>query len=260
MLQRLSLFVCIALQHYVAADRLPVSQIMTPEVQQNIGYDRLTPEQKSAFETWAAEWTHHVLENSPSYRPGQNLSLWIQSWPSYANPTKSQYSPEEIAERQRNNQIIDRIRNNGEFIDLKDGSSWRISPFFRYLTTQWQKGQTVEVQQGSNIMHPWILHNVSVGQTAEADQLSASSPTGKKENESPEYYQGAISLQSVTQQGDLLSLGDGSQWKIAPMDMYKAKNWTPSDRVRVEQSDNFLYKWRLTNLDTGEVALANPRQ
>ncbi len=260
MFQRICICACLACSSYLLAEELPVGQIMTPEQQQNIGIDRLTPAQRNAFETWAAEWTHHVLENAPTYRPGTNLTLWVQSWPAYANPTKTQLSPQEIYERQQSNQVIDRIRNNGEYIDLKDGSSWRISPFFRYMTTQWQKNQTVQIQQGTNVRHPWILNNISAGQTAEADQLAPPSPTGKGQNEPPGYYEGAVSLQSINQQGDLLSLGDGSQWKVAPMDMYKARNWNPSDRIRVEKSDNFLYKWQLSNLDTGETALANPRQ
>lgn len=245
---------------FLAADSLPVEQMMTQQERQSIGYDGMTLAQKSAFEQWAAKWTHHVISQAPSYRPGQDLTQWVQSWPSYANPTKTQLTPDEIAERQASNQIIDRIRNNGEYIDLHDGSSWHISPFFRYLTTNWQKNQTVDVKKGTNQLHPWLLNNISVGQVAEADLESPPSPTGKKPNESPEYYNGAVGMQNVTPQGDLMALSDGTQWKIAPTDMYKAKNWTPNDRIRVEPSDNYLYTYRLTNLDTGEAALANPRK
>lgn len=243
-----------------AQEALPTEQIMSQEDRQNMGLDRMSPQEKRAFEEWVARYTHHVLEQSPSYRPGQNLSLWVQSWPSYSNPTKTNLSPEETELRQQANQLVDRIRNNGEYVDLKDGSSWHISPFFRYLTTQWQKNQTVEIRRGRNSMHPWLVNNVSLGQVAEADLTSQASNTGKKEPESPEYYHGAVAVGSVTQQGDLLTLGDGSVWKVAPTDMYKVRNWAPGDRVRVEKSDNFLYTYHLTNLDNGEVSLANPRK
>lgn len=242
------------------AESLPAQQIMTREERERIGYDKLTPAEKNAFDQWVGRWTQAVLEQSPSYRPGQNISLWVQSWPSHANPTKTEYSPEEIQQRQASNQIIDRVRKDGEYIDLKDGSSWHISPFFRYLTTTWKKNQTVEVKKGTNQLHPWVLHNISVGHAAEADMGSEPSPSGKKENEPPEYYEGAVALQSTTTLGDLLSLADGSQWKIAPTDMNKVKAWTPSDRIRVEPSKNLTYTYRLTNLDTGEEALANPRK
>lgn len=244
----------------LTAESIPGQQIMTPEERQAIGYDKMSPDQRRAFDDWAGRWTAAVLEQSPSWRPGQNITLWIQSWPSYANPTKTDFTPQEIAERIESNQIIDRVRNDGEYIDLKDGSSWKISPFFRYLTREWQKNQAVQVKKGSNQLHPWVLSNSSASQAAEADMIQGPSATGKKAAEPAEHYAGAIAMQSVTTQGDLMSLADGSQWKIAPTDQYKARNWKPSDRIRVENSTNFLYTYRLTNLDTGETALANPRK
>ena len=243
-----------------AQEALPMEQVMSQGDRQGMGLDSMTPQQKRAFEEWLARYTHHVLEQSPSFRQGQNLSTWVQSWPSYSNPTKNELSPEDIDQRQQANQMVDRVRNNGEFVDLKDGSSWHISPFFRYLTTQWQKNQTIELRKGRNSLHPWLLNNISLGQVAEADLGQTASPTGKKQAESPEYYQGATSVGNVTQQGDLLTLGDGTVWKVAPTDMYKVRNWPVGDRVRVEQSDNYLYTYRITNLDNGEVSLANPRK
>ena len=161
-----------------------------------------------------------------------------------------------MAERQQSNQVVDKNRNNGEIIDLKDGSSWTISPFYRYLTTQWQKGQVITVSQGTNIRHPWVLNNLSTGQTAEADMTNPPSPSGKKPPENPQEFKGATQLQMVNTQGDAVSLADGSSWRIAPTDMYKSRTWNPSDRIKVEKSDSMLYPYRLTNLDTGETALA----
>jgi len=246
--------------HKAFADSLPAQQIMSQQEMRAMGLDKLNPDQKAAFERWAANFTHQVIEQAPSYRPGQNLSLWIQNWPSYANPTKSELTPEDIQMRQMKNQVIDRVRNNGEYIDLRDGSSWFISPVFRNLSTTWQKNHIIEVYQGQNQNHPWILKNVNFNQTVEANMAQPPSPTGKKEGEPPEFYKGAIGLQMVTGQGDYLSLADGSVWKIAPVDMYKASKWNPNDRIRVERSGDFLYNWRLTNLDTGESVLANPRK
>lgn len=243
-----------------SADSIPADEMMSEQEKNSIGFNKLSSAEKQAFEAWAARWTHHVLDQAPSYRPGQNLTSWIQSWPSFANPKKTEYNPEEIAERQQSNQVIDRNRSNGEYIDLKDGSSWHISPFFRYITSQWKKGQTVSIREGRNQMHPWILDNVSTGQMAEADLGNPPAANGKKSAESADYYEGAIQLQSVTATGDYLYLADGSQWKVAPTDMQKVKNWTPADRIRKEKSNNFLYTYRLTNLDTGEAALANPKK
>jgi hypothetical protein len=259
---RSSLFCAITLLFTIslAAESIPAQQMMTPAERQSIGYDKLSSQEKNAFEQWAGKWTQSVLDQAPTHRPGQNLSMWVQTWPGYANPTKTELSADDLAEKQLRNQFIDLIRNDGEFIDLKDGSVWRISPFFRYLTTKWQKGQTVEVKSGPNQLHPWLVHNISVGQVADADLTRAPSPTGVKETLPADFYKGTVTVQNITQPGDILTLADGTVWKIAPTDMYKAKNWAPSDRIRIEQSDNFLYTYRLTNLDTGEVALGNPRK
>lgn len=256
----IALLVIVTASIEARADSLPAQQIMTPSDMQAIGFDKFTPEQKAAFEAWAATWTHHVLDQAPTYRQGQNLSSWVQSWPSYANPTKDQLSPQERQMRIQQNQIIDRIRNNGEYVDLKNGSSWLISPIGRTTTTTWQKNQIIEVYPGQNQNHPWILRNVNMNQTAEANLAEQPSPTGKKESEPPEYFAGAVGMQSVTGQGDYMSLADGSIWKVAPRDNYKASKWNPNDRIRVERSGDFLYNWRLTNLDTGEVVLANPKK
>ncbi len=245
---------------HLAADRLPAQMIMTQEQRAQMGFDKLTPQEKQAFESWVGGWTARVLEQAPSYRPGMNISSWVQSWPGHANPTKTEFTEDEIQDRQQSNQIVDRIRDNGQFVDLQDGSSWQVSPFFRYLTTTWQKRQTIEVRRGTNQLHPWLLHNINLDQVAEANIAQAPSPTGKKEQEPPEYYSGSVPMQTVTDMGDLLTLGNGTVWKVAPTDQYKAKNWSPSDRIKVEPSDNYLYKYRITNLDNGEVLLGNPRK
>lgn len=241
-------------------DRLSAQQVMTPQDMQAIGVNKFTPEQRAAFEQWLTTWTHHVLEQAPSYRPGQNLPSWVQGWPSYANPTKSKLTPDELQLKQQSNQIIDKVRDNGQYVDLRNGSSWLISPVFRYLTTTWQRNQVIEIYKGQNELHPWILQNISANQSAQANMSKPPSPSGTKEPESPDYFKGSVGLQSVTEQGDFVSLADGTIWKIGLKDLYKARTWKPSDRIRVEKSGDFLYNYRLTNLDTGEAVLANPKK
>lgn len=240
-------------------ERLSMDQIMSPEEAKNIGIERMSLTQRQALEAWAANWTHHVIEQAPSYRPGENLSAWVQTWPPYANPTKNELNPDEMAQRQKSNQVIDKNRNNGEIIDLKDGSSWTISPFYRYVTTQWLRGQVITVSQGSNVRHPWVLNNLTSGQTAEADMTNPPSPNGQKPPENSAQYKGSTKLQAVTTAGDNVNLADGSSWRIAPTDMYKSKNWSPADRIKVDKSDSMLYPYRLSNLDTGETALATQK-
>lgn len=239
------------------SEKLLMPQIMTEQEMKQTGLDGASPEQRQAFERWAATWTKRVIEQAPSYRPGENLSLWIQKWPSYADPTKTEFKEEDFLNAQKANQKVDKVRNDGEIIELKDGSVWQISPFFRYLTTTWQRNHVVQIKKSENIRHPYSLYNVNLDQTAEANLKQPPSPTGKKNEENKETFKGSVSLQEVNLQGDTLTLVDGSSWKIAPLDIYRTRNWSPNDRIKIQRVDNSLYQYRLSNLDTGETALAN---
>lgn len=241
----------------ITSEKLSVQQIMTEQEMNQIGIENASPEQQQAFERWIANWTKRVIEQAPSYRPGENLSSWVQRWPSYANPTKTDFNDEEFSEKQKANQKVDKIRNDGEILELKDGSVWLISPLFRYLSTQWQRNQVVEIRKSTNVRHPYSLHNLNLDQAVEADLKQPPSPTGKKKEESPEYYKGSSYLKEISGQGDVLTLADNSSWKIAPLDIVKMKNWKENDRIKVQKADNYLYQYRLSNLDTGETALAN---
>jgi hypothetical protein len=258
-------FLCLALLPYaslasVTSEKLSIQQIMSEAEMKQIGLDNLTPEQEQAFERWVATWTKRVIEQAPSYRPGENITTWIQRWPTYANPAKTEFSEEDFDSRQRLNQKVDKIRNDGEFVELKDGSIWQVSPVFRYLTTTWQRDQTIEIKKSDNVRHPYVLHNIDNEQVVQADLKQPPSPSGQKKSESAEYYQGSFTLSSTSEQGDVLYLDNGSAWKVAPMDMYRSRNWKVNDRIKVQKGDNILYQYRLQNLDTGEIALANKHQ
>jgi len=54
----------------------------------------------------------------------------------------------------------------------------------------------------------------------------------------------------VRKYGTVLQLDDGSQWDIPPGDSTIAVCWYESQRVVVEESDNDLYPYKVTNLDT----------
>lgn len=54
----------------------------------------------------------------------------------------------------------------------------------------------------------------------------------------------------VRKSGTVLQLDDGSQWDILPGDSTLAVCWYETQRVVVEESNNDLYTYNLTNLDT----------
>jgi hypothetical protein len=240
-----------------ANDNLPMRQIMTDQEINEIGLGSASPEQRQAFEKWAAQWTKRVIEQAPSYRRGENLSSWVQQWPSHADPTKTEMSEEDLLDIQQENQKVDKVLNDGAIVELKDGSIWQVSPVFRYLSTTWERNQAIEVKQSNNVRHPYSLRNVNLDQVVEADLKQPPSPTGKKREESPEYYKGSTPLVEISGQGDVLTLADNSSWKIAPLDIFRVRDWKQNDRIKVQKANNYLYQYRLTNLDTGETALAN---
>lgn len=249
-----ALLFCISAQA-LAADSLPVEQIMTQDEAARIGLSDATPQQKQAFEAWMASWTRRVIEQAPSYRPGQPVSLWVQSWPPYANPKKTTLSKDELEERMKANQRIDKIKNDGGILELKDGSVWAVSPLYTYLTKNWLRGDTIKIEPSQNVLYTHLLTNINRDQQAEANLKQPPSPTGKKEE--PNEYKDTLPLLTASTTGDSITLANGTTWSIAPVDMYKARTWQEHDRIRVEKADNFLYQYRLTNVDSGQVALAN---
>jgi hypothetical protein len=240
-------------------ETLPASEIMTQEEMKQIGLANATPEQKKAFERWATQWTKRVLEQSSSYRSGENLSVWIGRWPSYAAPNKTELTQEDIAARQLHNQRVSKVINNGEIIELKDGSSWIIGPTYRYLTTTWQRDQEIDIKPSEDIHFKYTLHNKVLDQVANANMKAQASPTGQQKEAPPGTYKGSSPLKTVSISGDAITLGNGSSWNIAPLDMYRTKNWRENDRILAKPSRDPYFKFRLTNLDSGETALANPQ-
>lgn len=243
-------------------DAAPINlqQVMTDQELKDSGMNDASPQEQAALERWISNWTLRVIEQAPTYRPGQDLSLWVQSWPSFANPKSGKLSQEEITERLRHNARIDKVKNDGALLELKDGSIWEISPLYTYLTSAWQKGETVEFEKSRNYLYKFTIRNVNRSEVADCNMKEAPSPTGEKKPESPEYYKGSVPMLNIDNMGEIMQLSDGTSWKIAPVDTFKAKNWHSNDRIRIEKADNFLYHYRLTNLDNGEVVLANKNE
>jgi hypothetical protein len=237
---------------------LAASEIMTQDEMSQIGLANATPEQKRAFEQWAAKWTKEVLQQSSSYRSGENISSWIRRWPSYAAPNKTNLTQEDVTARQQHNQRIDKVINDGEIIELKDGSNWLIGPVYRYITTKWQRDQEVEVSPSEDMHFKYTLHNKSTDEFANANMKAAPSPTGQRPEE--RVAKGNSPLKNISINGDVVVLGNGTSWNIAPLDMFRVKNWKENDRILAKPSNDPFYRFRLTNLDSGETALASPQE
>lgn len=256
-----TLFILLSSFSSLRAEDIPLSEIMTREEMQATGIDSLTLVQKRALEQWIARWTHRVIEQAPSYRSGDELSSWISRWPSFASPTKTQFSQAEVQARGEHNQKIDKIKNNGEILELKDGSSWKVGPVYRSLAANWHRNDMIQISPSANVRHPYILYNVSRNETVQGDMVSPTAPGGVKQPGAEEVATGSIPLTAIIVDAyTTAKLADGSDWKIAPVDIYRVRKWHPHDRILVQPSDNFLYKYKLKNIDTGEEVLANPKK
>ena len=241
------------------AENLPIQEIMTKEEMDKMGLDTATKQQKQAFEQWIGSWTQRVIEQAPTYRPGDSLLLWVQRWPAYANPKKSKLSQKDIEARLQANQHVDKVKRDGQIIELKDGSVWEISPMYTYLTRMWIPGQVIEIGTSEDIRYKRTLRNINQDRTVTANMKEPASPTGERKQEDASFYRGSEPLEHVDDLGVNIRLANKSEWTIAPVDQYKTRTWKDNDRIRVEPEDNFLYKYRLTNLDSGQEALANKK-
>lgn len=256
----LCLFLC-AIKLCAVGNVLSLQQVMSEEELKVCGLNKLNQNQRKALEAWIGKWTVDVLNHARTFRPQMNLGDWVQSWPSYDNPTRQNLTPEQEQHRTQANQVIVRNINNGEFIELKNGSTWKIADTYRYVANGWNRNDVIQIMKSENSEHPFILKNVTQdNQIVQANMKQAPSPTGVRKQEPPSYYQGAVLFAGQRNYGQFVDLQNNTSWEISPQDYEKTRNWFVNDRIRVGQSRDYYFVNTLTNLDTGEVALARPER
>lgn len=240
-----------------ADDVLPLNRIMSKEEMAKTGINSLNAEQKRQLEQWLTNWTQQVINESDSYHTSKTIPEWVASWPAYAQPLSKE--PPEVAAEERSvaNQKIDKIRNEGEIIELKNGSVWIISPFDRHKTRRWTRNDVIRIENSRNVWRPYKLKNMTKLQIADAELKTPASETGEKEPDEPEMFKGTIGVEAVIQRGQLVQLKDKTRWAIAPADQIIARNWKKDDRIKILKTDSYLYEYSLQNLDGGETVLAN---
>ncbi len=253
-------FTCLCLSSsgvVFCSNEIEVTQVMTQEEAENIGLEKATPQQRKAFSRWLEKWTKNVIQQSSSYHPSESISDWIDSWPSFLKPNAQNSDPEVEKTRKAANQRIYK-NTNGEKIELLDGSIWKIISFDQFTSKVWQRNDAIDVKKSEkDKMRPYILYNTTRNEQAGATLERAASPNFEHPSEPQKYFQGAQIVSGIDTQMGRITLGDGTKWKIAPVDQIKIQtNWKIRDRVRVEKSDDTLYRYKLTNLDSGDSALA----
>ena len=138
---------------------LTVDQAMTRQEQESAGIDRMSPQERAAFERWLDSWTRKVIQQAPTYHPSYSLSQWVQLWPGYMKtapipPAKAS------KERQEANQTIFRNKG-GAVLELSDGSVWNICSIDQPVAQFWARKQHLHVTKTSqgDLVRPYILAN-----------------------------------------------------------------------------------------------------
>ena len=240
-------------------DDLSVDQVMSRQEQENAGVNRMSPQERAAFEQWLASWTRKVIQQAPTYHPSSTLSQWVLGWPGYMKPASI---PKAAAakERQEANQTLFR-NSGGAILELGDGSVWNVCPIDQPVAQFWARKQRLRVTKNPqpDLVRPYILFNEQRQEQVGAVLAKIANPEGKRYPDNPAYFQGSVIITSITPDGITVALADKSTWIVAPTGQQLVQTtWSSGDRIRVERSSDAAYTYRLNNLDSGDSVLANP--
>jgi len=239
---------------------LPVDKVIKKEEQQQMGINKLTPQQKQALERWLDTWTRKVIEQAPSYHASFSIEQWVEEWPEYAKPIPKKGTQLDQARQEANQKIY--TNNDGQEIELYDGSVWKIRIIDASVAKRWLRGEKIEIStQKRNIRSPYILKNPEREEEVGATRIRPPNPKGMREEESESHYQGSLPIQSIDVDGKTVTTTDNKTWDIAPIDQdWVKRQWKKHDRIRVERSKDALYRYSIHNLDSGGKVLANPKK
>ncbi len=237
---------------------LPMELAISKQELEQTGINRLSSQQKRAFENWLEKWTRRVLEQSSSYHPSASVEQWVREWPEH---TKAEQKDPDAAtkSRQEANQRIFR-NNDGKKIELHDGSEWNIHPIDVKTAVKWNRDETITVTTSKrDIRRPYILTNTARNEEVGATRTRPAHPYGERPPEPASHFEGALSIKTISEDGITVSTEDNKSWKIAPLDRKRVgAAWRVNDRIRIQKSKDALYRYSIDNLDSGGRVLANP--
>ena len=225
---------------------------MTQQDRENIGIDRMTPQQKKALERWLDNWTRTVLIHAPSYHPSLSLTQWVILW------KKEQIQKKIIEEENPEAAVHTIFRNkNGEVLELADGSLWNIVVFDQYTVSMWRRNEKVTISPNKyDLTRPYTIYNIARNEQAGAQQQRKAFPNGKRPKEPSSYFANSHTIDSIGINGTTVTINE-KEWNIAPIDQARVvNNWQILDRIRVTKSNDLLYPSKLENLDSGDSANA----
>ena len=63
---------------------------------------------------------------------------------------------------------VGKLENNGQLLELEDGSRWEVYEGFAFRTAGWSAGEMVAVKQSKNAEYPYLLVNIHKNEQVEA--------------------------------------------------------------------------------------------
>ncbi|MGR3951315.1 MAG: hypothetical protein QRY74_00080 [Chlamydia sp.] len=241
----------------LAAEELSIEDVMSKEEIVSTGLSQASPKELLAFSKWIEKWTKQTIQQAPSYHSSEALQTWIKSWPLFMQ-SSPKASKNEI-ESSRRNSLQKIYRNmNGKLLRLQDGSLWKIIPFDQVFVKIWQRDDLIEIRENSrDRSRPYTLLNITKKEQAGAILEEKRSLNGEVQAESSPFFANAEAVLSIDMVMNRITLTNGSIWKIAPIDhVLIQNNWRVRDRIQIDQSQDAIYRHRMSNLDSGDFVLA----
>jgi len=238
---------------------LPLDMAMTRQELEQTGCNRLSPQQKQAFERWLEKWTRKVVEQAPSYHPSASLKEWIDRWPEHVKTEQKDVDTAAKSRHEANQRIYQ--NNNGRTLELHDGSVWIVREIDVKIATKWKRDEPIAVSTTQrDIRRPYVLTNTARNEEVGATLARSAHPSGERPADPPSHYQGSLAITTIDPQGLSISTEDDKQWRIAPADQKQVQaDWRVKDRVKIQRSKDALYRYSINNLDSGDTVLANPQ-
>lgn len=252
MILRLLISMLTILPTVVFAEALRTDIAMSPEERKNTGIDSLSSDKKAAFEAWLGTFTSKVIRQAPTYHEGNSLETWINGWPDFLRPNSKASQKEKDQERKEVNQVVFRVYDDKQQLELQNGSLWSIAAPDYPIVQYWDRGDVIEAKKTNAIFPQWILFNITQQNQAGATKIREATATGAREADTTNYFTGSVSLQSCTTWGEQITLQDNTRWDISPVQQNLVAKWKPNERIRyTKNSPDVMYDHTITNLDRG---------
>lgn len=136
------------------------------------------------------------------------------------------------------------VTGPADYVKLQDGTVWYVKPSHRYIVKSWAQDHQLFIKPNVSCFssYRYVLYNKTTNQVVEVDYIKA---------EEPIYYDTVhlIGSISIDDEYGILTLNDGTSFKVNPKDHFFA-DWWIGDRILIGVNNhwrNALYPHVLIN-------------